>query len=466
MLGLNFGKSAEYPAPEAMIPRRHVFLPALLGLLLTIGCGQWQRVGSDTAPDPNLVVPRLFDPTPIYREMGLFAQSAPVGFVAATRFLPGPTSDSTLVVFGLSMANNALSFRREGEGFEAAYRVEVLFQRGGRVVRRIVSDETVRVGGFRETLRADESIIFQQFVTVPPDSYRVEVSLRDAYAGTASRDLRPVVVPRFGPGAVGVVPLYHLEQPRSSLDAMPMLVANPRSAIPYGLDSLRLLVEALPPTRTIRIALRTPDHEIVHEAAGALGAGTPASAVVAIAPDDLPVGELDVLVIAGTDTTRLPVLVSFSDQWAITNFEEVLSLLRYFGTDRMVSDMRAAEPEARPQLWRDFWAATDPNPLTPENEALEGYFQRVQEANRRYQEAGDPGWLTDRGEVFIVLGEPDEVFDLSSDFQSNRRVIRWGFVGERLNLDFVDDNGFGRFRLTADSRAEFQRAVQRLRRHN
>ena len=84
-------------------------------------------------------------------------------------------------------------------------------------------------------------------------------------------------------------------------------------------------------------------------------------------------------------------------------------------------------------------------------------------ANERFQEAGEPGWLSDRGEVFITIGEPDEVFDLSSDFQGRGRVIRWNYFSHRLTLDFVDETGFGRFRLTPSGRAEYQRVLNAVR---
>jgi GWxTD domain-containing protein len=163
------------------------------------------------------------------------------------------------------------------------------------------------------------------------------------------------------------------------------------------------------------------------------------------------------------DTVTLRALVSFSEQWAITNFEEILTLLRFFGQDRAIAEMRAAAPAQRSDLWRAFWRATDPNPVTPQNEALDLYFHRVQEANERFREAGDPGWQTERGEVFVTLGEPDEVFDQSSDLQGTVRIIRWNYLGERLTLDFVDDTGFGRFRLTPSSRAEYQRVLSMIR---
>ena len=165
-------------------------------------------------------------------------------------------------------------------------------------------------------------------------------------------------------------------------------------------------------------------------------------------------------------TASVRALISFSDQWAVGNFSEVLSLLRYFGQDRAIRRMQQAPVEERALLWKEFWDGTDPNPMTSEHESIDEYFKRLSEANDLFREPGTPGWLTDRGEVVVTLGAPDEVYDSSSDLQSRAglRVIRWNYISERLTVDFVDDNGFGRFRLTAASRAEYQRILNRLRR--
>jgi hypothetical protein len=67
--------------------------------------------------------------------------------------------------------------------------------------------------------------------------------------------------------------------------------------------------------------------------------------------------------------------------------------------------------------------------------------------------------------VFITLGAPDEIFDSSSDLQDRGiRLIRWHYIGDRLTLDFVDESGFGRFRLTDRSRSDYLRVLTRLRR--
>ena len=74
----------------------------------------------------------------------------------------------------------------------------------------------------------------------------------------------------------------------------------------------------------------------------------------------------------------------------ITNYEEMVSLLRYFDRQEEVAKLRDAPPAERSERWDAFWRATDPVPITPENEALESYFQRVQQANVRFAEEGAP----------------------------------------------------------------------------
>ena len=132
---------------------------------------------------------------------------------------------------------------------------------------------------------------------------------------------------------------------------------------------------------------------------GLAGGSDLQSTTITVAPGSLPVGqaEVEALPPPGRDTVRVRFLVSFSNQWVITNFDEMQSLLRYFERQEWVDSLRKAPPDKRPDVWRAFWKATDPVPITPENEALDDYFKRVQQANIRYQDEGQPGWLTDRG---------------------------------------------------------------------
>jgi GWxTD domain-containing protein len=141
----------------------------------------------------------------------------------------------------------------------------------------------------------------------------------------------------------------------------------------------------------------------------------------------------------------------------------MLDLLRYFGHDNEVSAMRKAPESERARLWREFYAATDPNSVTPENEALNQYFGRIAQANQRFTDEGVPGWRTDRGEVYINLGPPDESIENSPGTTANR-ILRWGYLNLRLELYFRDESGFGRLRLLPSSRADYERILARIRR--
>jgi GWxTD domain-containing protein len=202
---------------------------------------------------------------------------------------------------------------------------------------------------------------------------------------------------------------------------------------------------------------------MLQDAAG-LARGT-----VKLAATMLPVGEeeLRLETVGGGAQIRTPFLVSFSSQWVITNYAEMVNLLRYFDRQDLVAKLRNAPLEQRALAWREFWSATDPVPLTPENEAVDAYLRRVQIANLRFQEAGRAGWLTDRGGVYITLGEPDEVLDFSSSAVSRNSVqggIRWTYNTLRLVLLFQDLTGFGRFDLTPSSRADYFQVLARVRR--
>ena len=447
---------------------------ALLASLAATGCGSWQRVGTTPRPQPGTALPSLADAGSLYRRMGFLVAGPPLPFVAAVRYVADATPDSTLAVFALSLANHSLTFQRDGNTFVAQYHVEVAFRADTAAARQIASDETVRVRTFQETLRGDESVIYQQFVGLRPGVYTVSVTVRDRNNPATTRQEHLDTVPRFAGRALSApIPVYQ-GAGRSRVADLPQFLVNPRATLPYGADTLRFYIEAygLPPG--IRLAARGFDQsgaEVAHDTVALGGDGRFGATQFAFRPGELSVGEGSVEIAAlvpeggAPPAVRAPFVVSFSDQWAITNFDEMINLLRYFDRQDWVDSLRKAPPEERGHVWRRFYKATDPAALTPENEALDRYFRRVQLANERFRESGDAGWLTDRGEVFITLGEPDDVFDASNDVsRSGVRLIRWTFTELRLTLFFQDQTGFGRFRLTPNSRAEYQRVLSRVRR--
>ncbi|HUL03537.1 MAG TPA: GWxTD domain-containing protein [Gemmatimonadales bacterium] len=454
---------------------RRLALVAVISMVA--GCGPWQRVGTERPAAPAATILPLFDPSAIYRSMGFVVSGPPLPFVASLGFLAGPTPDSTLAAFGLSLANHSLTFRRSDSGFVAHYRVEVTLRADTASVRRVGRDATVRVRSFQETLRADESIVFQEWVTLPPGVYGVKVVVEDRDGPAVGRQEIVDTVPRFQGQALGGPIAVYEGGGRENVGERPVLLVNPRATLAYGADSLRLYVETYGLPEGTRVAGRVVDAdgaELWRDTITATpglqspeGDGPVGEGAFVVAPGVLPVGRAEFRVEAvGTSVNAVaPLLVTFSDTWVVTNFEQMVQLLRYFDPPALVAKLAAAPREERATAWQEFYKASDPVPITPENEALDEYFQRVDNANRRFQEPGAQGWQTERGEVLIMLGEPDDVQDASNQVTSTDvRYIRWGYVALRLTLYFQDEVGFGQYRLTPLSRSEFQRVLERIRR--
>src|SRR4030042_6856184 len=57
-----------------------------------------------------------------------------------------------------------------------------------------------------------------------------------------------------------------------------------------------------------------------------------------------------------------------------------------------------------------FWKHRDPTLSTPENEFKSEHYRRIQYANHFFGRQGPrPGWKTDRGRIYIILGEPNDI---------------------------------------------------------
>jgi GWxTD domain-containing protein len=436
---------------------------AVVGALA--GCGNWKRVGSDDPLSPSETLTQLFNLQAYYQRLGRLAAGDPLPFVGTVAFAAGQ-GDTVIAVLGLSLENRALSFQKEGTSFTARYRVDVSLQQpGGAAPIQVGQDEVVRVPSFQETLRNDESVLFQKSFRVLPGTYHVVVTLRDPSTNNQSKAEADFTAPDFQPGSTTVPILAYQATGRGSAAENLSVVLNPRGSVAFGGDTLLAYIEGYGfagPTR-VPFEVRTEQDSVVYgDSLLFRGGRAVESQVIRLRPDSMALGELKLSVGQGPARREVSALVSFSTAWVVTNFDEMVSLLRYFGEDQRLAELRKAPPGDRPRLWREFWKATDPNPVTPDNEALNTYFTRLGLANTRFRDEGMPGWRTDRGEVFINIGDPDESYDASPASQG--RVIRWTYISLGLNLFFADETGFGRFRLTPSSRAEFERTVSRLRR--
>ena len=420
-----------------------------------------------TTTSPRATTAAAAEPVEFYRQAGFIAASDEVPFVGAVRFLAGRRSDSTFAIIALSFANHALSFTREGERYHAAYDVTLDVRRDTSVLHHSAAREDVRVASFKETTRDEESVIYQRVVALPRGEATVDIAVVDAASGRRGHTVTAINVPGFDDESLGWPIVAYDPTPRSTRAAQPSVVMNPRATVVFGRDSLlSVYLEAyggMPPF-IVRVTAQTIDgHTVAADTVPMLDRGGLLTGEAKLRVDRLGLGLLRIIASRqdGSNAVAVPAVVSFGEGLAVASFEEMLEYLRYFVPPERLQPLRDAPPAQRPAAWMAFVRQTDPNPLTAEQEGLRDYFERVRTANSRFHELDMPGWTTDRGKVFAVLGEPEEITEPVVTPSQRGRTQIWEYRRQRLRFVFVEEGDGERWRLTPSSEAEFQLLVRR-----
>lgn len=124
--------------------------------------------------------------------------------------------------------------------------------------------------------------------------------------------------------------------------------------------------------------------------------------------------------------------------------------------------------EERYQFIEQFWLRRDPSPDTVENESRDEHYRRIAYANEHFS-SGIPGWLADRGRIYITFGPPDEIESHPGGGSYGRpleegggttstypfeiwryRYLEGPDLGNEVLIEFVDPTMTGEFRMTMD----------------
>lgn len=128
--------------------------------------------------------------------------------------------------------------------------------------------------------------------------------------------------------------------------------------------------------------------------------------------------------------------------------KDFFSIVRYTITKQERQIFLNLPPSERPGFMEEFWNKRDPDPGTEENEFKTEYYNRIEEANLLFKQGSTPGWLQDRGRVFITLGPPTnrETFPRGmSQYGVPTEIWYYGF----FPVVFMDENWTGNYRLNA-----------------
>src|SRR5215469_13351897 len=134
--------------------------------------------------------------------------------------------------------------------------------------------------------------------------------------------------------------------------------------------------------------------------------------------------------------------------------------------DERKAFMQLSNDEERDKFIEAFWDRRNPNPDSEDNEFKDEHYRRIEYANEHYA-AGKPGWMTDRGRIYIVFGPADEVESHPSGGTYERPMEEgggetstypfedWRYrylegIGQEVIIEFVDTCMCGEYHMTLD----------------
>lgn len=116
--------------------------------------------------------------------------------------------------------------------------------------------------------------------------------------------------------------------------------------------------------------------------------------------------------------------------------------------------LQLASDRERDTFIEAFWKQRDPTPGTPQNEFKQEHYRRIAYANRIFGRGTPrPGWRTDMGRIYIILGEPINI-ERYEGFSFVYPTQIWYYQGDQryglppfFNVVFFKKKGSGEYKL-------------------
>jgi GWxTD domain-containing protein len=104
--------------------------------------------------------------------------------------------------------------------------------------------------------------------------------------------------------------------------------------------------------------------------------------------------------------------------------------------------------EARARFIKNFWEIRDPTPYTANNEFKLEMEQRYEYVTKYLKEGPIPGWKTDRGRIYLMLGPPTaQQQDMQADYMNRASYVQWYYDEYNVYVQFIDHEGTGIYRM-------------------
>ncbi|MCL4538547.1 MAG: GWxTD domain-containing protein [Bacteroidetes bacterium] len=362
--------------------------------------------------------------------------------------------------FYFQVPYSKLHFTRTDNEFASAFTVSIRLIDGDNNTAYEKSwDEKATSRAYDETTSENVLYSTQRHFLVNPGAYTARVAVTERETGESFEETKPVVARNYADGAPSMSDVMVLAGSSASGSRF-VIIPNVKGNIISKADSFEVFYEIYPHGR-----------DTLYATAGITGAKdrvlyartsriTAADSVIRIF-ESVPKKSLQMgyyllsIGLRSRDAADATVLDKTSSLIAIrypelpptiTDLDKAADEMMFIAKSSTIDSIKSA-PDAPTKLerfisfWKRYHSRFSPDGRT----SMEEYYNRVAYANKQFTHFFE-GWKSDRGMVYILFGSPDNVERHPFNVNSKPYEV-WQYYSKNRQFIFVDDSGFGDYRL-------------------
>lgn len=384
----------------------------------------------------------------------------PQFYVDAMSFAADDSAASRVDLY-IQVPYDQLQFVKEQNQYAARYEIQVNIIAGDHSsITEKLWNEEVRVNDFSLTQKKSAYNLTQRSVVISPGSYTVRTQIRDLESKKTSVNQRPLIVDNYSAGSLCISDVMLVNRVTAEGEKR-NIVPNVSGTLEDKVNAFYVFFEiyhaAARESLQVRYTVRDAKGKLkFNQVQHYLPKGSKTQLITKFDSINYTVGTytLSVELSAVSSTGEIVTVAKqkkISVHWFgvplnITDLDLAVKQTRYIATVKEFDAMNdAPNEEEKRKLFEAFWKKRDPSPDTKRNENMEEYFSRVAYANEHFSHY-QAGWKTDMGMVFILFGAPDNVERHPFDIDTKPYEL-WSYYEYNRTLLFIDESGFGDYRL-------------------
>jgi len=362
-------------------------------------------------------------------------------------FFPSEDSGMTDIEVYVSIPFQGLQFLKATEGYRAHYSTLVALYKDKKLIGKVDRYDSVEVDRYSKT-SSSQTTSPEPFILegVKPGEYSMLIKLQDEESRKNFSRKAEIMVPRF-----------FADEPRLSSLVLLDNNGNPHLGEFYSdMDSVFYKISLYLPegySAKLIVALKTHGDLVESDTIQKIGTGKTykftGDFAMPLEHDGIDIhAELwnEGKLIDSIDKSRN--YIGYGYGVNSQDPKETLDQMRILFKESEIRELRRILEESPSELdssIKELWKSVDPTQGTDQNELKDEFYRRVSVANQRYG-VHMPGWQTDRGRIYILYGEPDDIERHPFDLEYNAYEV-WYYYQLGRTYYFEDRIGDGTYEL-------------------